>query len=335
MHTWIALPSSQAAGIENQAGGAFVTAVRKYIRLMVLLALGSSLAIQMFALSDDQEDVSGKKPASIRLDVNLVQLPVTVTDDKGHSVPGLKPDAFRILVDGTPQPITVFQGEDAPVTAGIVLDNSASMEPKKAEVIAAALAFARGSNPLDQMFVVHFSDHSRLGLPPQTPFTGDIAALEQAISKFDLGGTTALYDALAFAQLQLRQAVYARRALLIITDGADNSSSANLHDVVMDAQKTGVTLFPVGMFDENDRSRNIPELTQLAADTGGQAFFPDTIGDIARGCEEIAREIRREYTLGFPGVEDGKYHHIDVTAQDPRYGPLQVHSRPGYFARNP
>jgi Ca-activated chloride channel homolog len=307
----------------------------KFARLLALLALGSPLVIPILGFADDQQGIPEAKSANIRLDVNLVQLPVTVTDANGHSVPGLSKDAFRVLVDGKPQPITVFQGEDAPVTAGIVLDNSASMEAKKAEVIVAALAFARGSNPLDQMFVVHFSDHSRLGLPPQTPFTGEISALEQAISRFDLGGTTALYDALMFAQLQFRQAVYTRRVLLIITDGADNSSTANLRDVVVKAQKAGVTLFTIGMFEENDRSRNIPELTQLAADTGGRAFFPHAIADITQVCEEIAKEIRREYTLGFPGAEDGSYHHIDVTAEDPRFGSLRVQTRPGYFAQNP
>ena len=328
-------PTSQAVGAKQKARGTVVMKLLKSVRSMAALALCSALAIPLSALAENQLNASGAKSASIRLDVNLVQLPVTVTDDKGRSVPGLTRDAFRVLVDGKPQPITVFQGEDAPVTAGIVLDNSASMDSKKAEVVAAALAFARGSNPLDQMFVVHFSDHSRLGLPPQTPFTGDISALEQAISRFDLGGTTALYDALMFAQLQFRQAVYARRVLLIITDGADNSSTANLRDVVVNAQKAGVTLFAVGMFDENDHDRNIPELTQLAEDTGGRSFFPDAIADITRVCAEIAREIRREYTLGFPGAEDGTYHHIDVTAQDPRYGRLHVHTRPGYFALNP
>ena len=309
--------------------------VRKYLRSMVALALCGPLVILVFALSDGQEAVSGANPANIRLDVNLVQLPVTVTDERGRSVPGLTQEAFRVLVDGKPQPITVFQGEDAPVTAGILLDNSASMESKKAEVIAAALAFARGSNPLDQVFVVHFSDRPRLGLRPEAPFTGDISVLERAISRFDLGGTTALYDALMFAQRQFRQAAYPRRVLLTITDGADNSSTASLGDVVINAQKAGVTLFAVGMFDENDHSRNIPELTRLAADTGGRAFFPDAITDITRVCEEIAHEIRREYTLGFPGAEDGSYHHIDVNAQDPRYGILRVHTRPGYFALNP
>jgi Ca-activated chloride channel homolog len=282
----------------------------------------------------DQQPAAGDQPTSIRLNVNLVQLPATVTDSSGHSVPGLSLQAFRLLVDGVPQPITAFHGEDAPVTAGIVIDNSASMASKKSAVIAAALAFARGSNQLDQMFVVHFNNSARLGLPPDVPFTGDIAKLEAAISRFELGGTTSLYDALIFAQAQFRQAFYMRRVLLVITDGADNSSHATLSDILNTIQKGGVALFMIGLFDETDHG-NPQVLTQLAESTGGRAFFPEAATDATKVCEEIAREIRRQYILGFAGAEDGKYHHVEVTAQDAKYGTLQVRTRPGYFASKP
>ena len=133
---------------------------------------------------------------AIRLNVNLVQVHARVTDSAGHAVSGLGKEAFALFVDDLPQPITVFRGEDAPVTAGIVVDNSASMAPKREEVIAGALAFARASNEKDQMFVVHFNNHARLGLPKGVDFTGDVAELETAIAAFDLGGTTAFYDAM-------------------------------------------------------------------------------------------------------------------------------------------
>ena len=119
--------------------------------------LYSVLAI---ALSPGAED-----PFPIRADVNLVQLHPRVTDAGGRPVLGLPKEAFQLFIDDVQQPITVFQRDDAPVTAGIVVDNSASMSTKRQEVVAAALAFARASNPLDEMFVVHFSDHTRLGFP--------------------------------------------------------------------------------------------------------------------------------------------------------------------------
>ena len=282
-----------------------------------------------------QQPPPGSPQVSIRLNVNLVQLPVTVTDSKGRPVGGLAMSAFRLFVDGVPQPLTAFNGEDAPVTAGIVVDNSASMATKQPVVIAAALAFARGSNPLDQMFVVHFSDHTRLGLPADTPFTGKTSELETAVSRFELGGTPALYDALIFAQSRFERAAYPRRVLLVITDGADNSSHATLAGALAVVEKAGIVLYTIGAFDESDRDRNIAALTQLANDTGGRAFFPNAVADTTKICEEIAREIRRQYNLGFPGAEDGKYHHIEVTARDPRYGELRVSTRPGYFAVKP
>jgi VWFA-related protein len=272
---------------------------------------------------------------TIRADVNLVQLDARVTDSQGHIVPGLTKEAFQLFVDEVPTPITVFQGEDAPVTAGIVIDNSASMAPKRAEVIAAALAFARASNPRDQMFVVHFNKVPRFGLPEGKPFTGDIAELEAAISRFELGGTTAIYDALMLAQSQFSRAAYSRKVILLITDGGDNSSRATVEEVLNAALKAGVVIYSMGLYDETDRDRNPRVLTQLAEVTGGEAFFPAAIADTKKVCEQIAADIRAQYTLGFPGAEDGRYHRIRVTASDPKRGKLEVHTRAGYFAVKP
>jgi Ca-activated chloride channel family protein len=269
---------------------------------------------------------------TIRADVNLVQLPVTVTDARGRTVSGLPKTAFQLFVDNNPQPITVFQGEDAPVTAGIVIDNSSSMTSKVKEVVAAGLAFARASNPKDQMFVVHFTNRPRFGLPEGKRFTGDVAELEKAVEAFQLGGTTAFYDALMMAQSQLQWAVYPRKVLLTITDGGDNSSHTPLKDALSAAVKSGIVIYTIGLFDETDHDRNPEVLSKIAEETGGQAFFPERISDVTDTCVTIAREIRSQYTLGFPGAEDGKFHHIRVTATDADSGPLQVHARGGYFA---
>jgi Ca-activated chloride channel family protein len=272
---------------------------------------------------------------TIRADVNLVQLHARATDSQGRTVSGLTKEAFQVFVDEVATPITVFQGEDAPVTAGIVIDNSASMAPKRAEVIAAALAFARASNPRDQMFVVHFNKLARFGLPEGKPFTDDIAELEAAISRFELGGTTAIYDALMLAQSQFSRAIYSRKVLLLITDGGDNSSRATLEEVVSAALQAGVVIFSIGLYDEKNRDRNPGVLTHLAEVTGGEAFFPAAVADTRKICEQIAADVRAQYTLGFPGAEDGRYHRIRVTASHPKRGKLQVHTRAGYFAVNP
>jgi VWFA-related protein len=276
--------------------------------------------------------VDTQEPPVIRTDVNLVQLQVQVTDAAGHTVPGLNKGAFQLFVDDAPVEITVFQGEDAPVTAGIVVDNSASMTAKRPEVIAAALAFARASNPKDEMFVVHFNGAVRFGLPPGTRFTGSIAQLETAISAFELGGTTAFYDALIAAASHFQYAAYARKVLLTVTDGGDNSSRATLDDAIAHARDAGIVIYPIGLFDVDDRDRNPGVLEQLAEQTGGRAFFPEHVPDVTEICVRIARDIREQYTVGFPGATDGRYHPIRLVVSDTKHGPLNVRTRAGYFA---
>jgi VWFA-related protein len=276
--------------------------------------------------------VGGNAQTTIRADVNLVQLSIRVTDSEGHNVVGLGREAFRITIDKKDQPITVFNGEDAPVTAGIVIDNSASMAPKREEVIAAALAFARASNTKDQMFVVHFNQHARFALPDNRPFTGSIAELETAISGFDLGGTTALYDAILLAQSQFKRAVYGRKILLVITDGGDNSSRTTLAEALDELVKSEAVVFPIGLFDAADRDQNPRVLAHIAEVTGGESFIPAALADTTKICKAIAADVRRQYTLGFAGAQDGQYHQIEVTATDPKRGLLKVHTRPGYFA---
>jgi len=274
----------------------------------------------------------GFSQTTIRTDVNLVQVHVKVTDKQGRIVTGLEKQAFELLVDDAKQEISVFQGEDAPVTAGIVIDNSASMAPKRKDVIEAATEFARDSNRRDQMFVVHFSDRPRLGLPEGQPFTDEIDVLKAAISKFHLGGTTALNDALTRAMTHLDGAAYSRRILLAITDGGDNSSTAQPRDVVVAAGKSSAAIFAVGIFDDSDEDRNPVVLKQIAEATGGAAFFPKSSAEVPGVCKQIAREIRQEYTLGFAGATDGQYHSIRVVARDQNHGPLQTHTRSGYLA---
>jgi Ca-activated chloride channel family protein len=282
---------------------------------------------------------AGAPPAQaqiiIRADVNLVQVNMRVTDSEGHSVPGLKKENFELFVDGVRLSISQFQDEDAPVTAGIVVDNSASMGPKREEVIAAAMAFARASNPRDQMFVVHFNEQARFGLPESTPFTSKVDELQAAISKMEVGGTTALYDAISLARSRFRRAFYGRKVLLVITDGGDNSSKASFADVLKGAIGDGAVVFAIGIFDKDNADSNPGLLTQLAQATGGEAYFPTEISAITSLCEQIAGEVRRQYTIAFKGEEDGKYHRIRAAASAPDRGPLTVHARAGYFAAKP
>lgn len=281
------------------------------------------------------QPVNPAEQPTISVDINLIVMHATVLDRSGRPVSGLDKQAFRLFVDGRPRPITLFQTDDAPVTAGILVDNSASMMPKGSQVLAAALAFARASNPQDQMFVVHFSDQVRFALPAGVPFTGSILELETALGSFNAAGATALYDAVALALLHLKQAEFERKILLIISDGGDNSSQKTFEDVVKLAQTSGVVVYCIGIYDDANRDRNPRVLSELAELTGGRAFYPAELKDVENDCVEIARDIRRQYTLGFEANTDGEYHRITLTALHPGLGELEVHTRTGYFAPKP
>jgi len=276
-----------------------------------------------------------EQAATIQLNVNLIQVNASVVDAAGKVVSGLEKSDFHLLVDGRPRPIDVFESEDAPVAAGILVDNSASMSRKSPEVIAAALAFARVSNPRDQMFVVHFSGQVRLAVPAGKSFTSDIPELEAALSQFSAEGTTALYDAVVLAVSQCQKARLERKVLLIISDGGDNSSQASFEKAVTSAQRTGIVIYCVGIYDSADRDRNPQVLSKFAEMTGGQAFFPEELKEVTNTCVKIARDIRQQYTLGFAGGEDGKYHRIQITVSHPHLHDLMVRTRDRYFAPKP
>jgi len=289
----------------------------------------------LVAITTGQPTRPEDQAATIRLDVNLILLHAAVMDHSGQFVAGLDKRDFQLSVDGAQRPITVFEPDDAPVAAGILVDNSASMISKGAQVIVGALAFARASNPQDEMFVVHFSDQARLGLPPDKPFTGSISELETALLAFTGEGTTALYDAIELAISHLRETKLERKVLLIISDGGDNSSHSLLSDVLQMAQKAGILIYCIGIYDEADWDKNPRVLTEFAELTGGKAFFPSELKDVKATCVKIAGDIRKQYTFGFVGQLDGEYHRIKITVQNQMYGPLRVRTRAGYFAPKP
>ncbi len=282
------------------------------------------------AQTDDE-----KQSYTISVNVDLVVLPVTVRDRKGRVVPGLSEKDFRVYEDGLPQSIHYFGHEDVPVTAGLVVDNSGSMGPKRTEVIDAGLAFARSSNPQDQIFVVDFNEHVWMGLPAGLPFTSSISQLDAALSGMIVSGRTALYDAVDDALTHLKLGHRDKKVLLVISDGGDNASLHTRKEVMAMADHSNAIVYTIGIFDENDRDRNPGVLKQLAKATGGEAFLPESVAQLAGICEQIATDIRQQYTIAyFPTNrrQDGTYRSIRVTADAPGYRNLLVETRAGYYA---
>jgi Ca-activated chloride channel homolog len=269
------------------------------------------------------------------VDVDLVVLHATVRDRKGGFVSGLRKENFQVFEDGAPQAIRVFQHEDVPVAVGLVVDNSGSMRRKRKDVTAAALAFVRSSNPHDQMFVVNFNERVSLGLPNTELFSASPAELEDALNGVPANGETAVYDAIEAGLAQLTKATLDKKALIVISDGGDNASHHTLGQVLDSAGRSDVTIYTVGLFDEDDQDRNPGVLRKIARATGGEAFLPEETSEVVPICERIAEDIRNQYTIGYVPLNqkfDSAYRTIRVTAAEPHNGKYVVRTRAGYIA---
>jgi VWFA-related protein len=265
----------------------------------------------------------------------LVVLPATVTDRQGGFVSNLGEQDFEVYENGRPQHIRLFRNEDIPVTVGLVVDRSTSMRPKLAEVSAAARAFVRSSNRDDEMFIVDFNEKVSLGLPSAVRFTNNTVLLANAIMTKPAGGETALYDAIAKALEELQAGSRDKKVLIVVSDGGDNASARKLAQVMKLAEQSSAVIYTIGVFDETDEDRNPGVLKHLAQATGGEAFLPNQLSEVAPICERIARDIRHQYTIGYVPTNparDGAYRAIRVIARTKRHDKLSVRTRTGYIA---
>jgi Ca-activated chloride channel homolog len=305
-------------------------------------ALRNSTALIVLALPAIAQPQASAPPQNphaddytINVNVDQVVLPATVEDRKGTLVSGLDKNDFQVYEDGALQQIKYFSHQDIPVTVGLVIDNSGSMRPKRADVIAAALAFARSSNPQDQMFVVNFNEKVSFALPDEIPFTDQVSQLEVALAKVAANGETALYDAVAAALEHLRKGSRDKKVLIVISDGGDNASKHTLAQIMAMIGHPDVIIYTIGIFDEDDADRNPHVLRQLAKDTGGEAFLPESLKEVVPICERIAHDIRSQYTLAYIPTNrkrDGTYRAIQVKADAPGRGRVSVRTRAGYYA---
>jgi Ca-activated chloride channel homolog len=281
---------------------------------------------------------------SIKKDVNLVLLHVSVVNDRGQFVSGLKQSDFHVMEDKTDQKISVFSQEDVPVSMGLVIDNSGSMRDKRPQVNAAALTLVKTSNPQDEAFVVNFNDDFYLDTIHD--FTNDVTEMKDALEHIDARGSTALYDAVIGSLDHLKKGVKDKKVLLVVTDGVDNASRRSLANAVQEAQRSDALIYSIGIFSDDDIKHNSGDmkkarraLTELATSTGGLAFFPENVSDTESICAQIARDIRNQYTVAYyptNSARDGTYRAVQISVAPQRgYGKLQVRTRTGYYARGP
>lgn len=271
----------------------------------------------------------------ISVEVDLVVLQATVRDREGHTVTELGKQNFEVLEDGKPQPIRLFRHEDTPVTVGLIIDHSGSMQEKLVDVTAGAQAFVRSSNPNDQMFAVNFNETVSLGLPRGVRFSDNAKQLGDAIWSTRATGTTALYDAIIEAVKWLQQGTSDKKVLIVISDGGDNASKASLNQVLKMAEQSSAMIYTIGIFEPEDPDRNPKVLQRLARETGGEAIFPTRLSETVEICERIAQDIRDQYTIGYSSAnehQDGSYHKVRITARTSGNEKLSVRTRAGYRA---
>ena len=264
-------------------------------------------------------------------------LHTTVMDDRGKFADGLKQDNFRVFEDKVEQKLSVFKREDIPVSMGLVIDNSGSMRDKRPRVNAAAITLVEASNPSDEAFVVNFNDDFYLDLDKD--FTNSVPELKEALERIDARGSTALYDAIIGSLDHVKKGSKDKKVLLVVTDGEDNTSHNSLEKTIREIQKTDTVIYTIGLLSEESKrsaKRAKRALEDIAKASGGMSYFPENVSDVKNICEQVAHDIRNQYTLAYYPTNtkrDGTFRSVQVEVIPPRgRGKLVARTRNGYYA---
>jgi Ca-activated chloride channel family protein len=290
--------------------------------------------------SDNVE--SGKDPSlpnrseRIKVNVDLVLLPVTITDPMNRPVTGLDKDNFKVFEGKELQDIRHFSGEDIPVSLGVIFDTSRSMSSKIDRARDAVAEFLNTANPEDEFFMIAFSDE-----PQQlSDFTDSVEQIQGRLLYTVPKGRTALLDAIYLGIEKMGQAKYQKKALLIISDGGDNRSRYTEGEIKSLVKEADVLIYAIGIYDNyfpTEEERLGPELLEdISQITGGRAFTVEDPKDLADAAKKIGIELRNQYVLGYRPrnfARDGKWHKVNVKLVLPKgLPPLQVHAKMGYYA---
>ena len=272
----------------------------------------------------------------IRSKVDLVLVPVTVTDPMNRLVTGLDKDNFQIYEGKEQQDVRHFSSEDAPISLGVIFDMSGSMSSKIERAREAVKEFFKTANPQDEFFMIAFSDKPR----EISDFTQSVEDVEGKLLFTIPKGRTALLDAIYLGISKMREAKYPKKALLIISDGGDNHSRYTEGEIKSLIKEADVMVYSIGLYDQflpTEEERLGPALlNDISEISGGRAFTIDNPNDLADVATKIGIELRNQYVLGYrpknPG-HDGKWHKIKVKLLPPKgLPPLHVYAKTGYYA---
>lgn len=269
---------------------------------------------------------------SIRVDANLVLVPVTVTDVWGTPFRGLTRDAFRIFEEGVEQQLQCFASQDAPISLGIVFDASGSMEGKLRESRAAIANLLRTVTQGDEFFAVKVGDAPTL----LCDFTSDAGRIEQSLAGIEAGQTTALLDAIYMAVQHLRHARNARKVLVILSDGGENNSRYSKGEIFSLVREADVSIHSIALSRWFRLSLDdVGLLKRLSEETGGGFWQVANTDDLPETAWKVSAAIRDFYVLCFTSTNrsrDGLYRKIQVQLKPvPGLPQLHVSWRKGYF----
>ncbi|HYL12722.1 MAG TPA: VWA domain-containing protein [Terriglobales bacterium] len=272
----------------------------------------------------------------IKKDVDLVLVPVTITDQMDRLITGLDKDNFQLFEGKQQQEIRHFSTEDAPVSLGIIFDMSGSMATKIERAREAVVEFCKSANPQDEFFMITFSDTPRL----VSGFTRNVDDIQNKLIFTVPRGRTALLDAVYLGMHQMKEAKNQKKALLIISDGGDNHSRYTEGEIKSQVKEADVMIYSIGIYDHSFptiEEKLGPELlNEMSEVTGGRSFTIDNPNDLPDVATKIGMQLRNQYVLGYRPSQlqhDGKWHKIKIKLHIPKgLPPLQVYARTGYYA---
>jgi len=278
----------------------------------------------------------GTHSKPFRASADLVLVPVTITDPMNRLVLGLDKENFQVYENKELQPIQRLSSEDAPVSLGVIFDDSGSMTTKIERARQAAVEFFKTANPQDEFFIITFAD-----TPQQiTDFTTSVEEIQNKLVYAAPRGRTALLDAIYMGITRMRSARYPKKALLIISDGGDNHSRYTEHEVTQLVKEGDVMIYAIGIYDHyfpTEEERLGPELlSEISELTGGRSFTVDNPNDLTDIAVKIGVELRNQYVIAYrptSPLRNGKWHKIKVKLMPPKgLPPLRVYAKQGYYA---
>ena len=308
--------------------------------LVWAIALSSSaLALAVFSSRAPAQESDRSPEANFHSSTNLVVIPVSVTDSSNRFVLGLEKGDFQIFDDGAEQEVAHFSGEDAPLSVGVAFDESGSMDYKLRTSRDAAAQFLKTMNPSDEAFLVEFNDKVKLSVG----FTSQADELQKALQNVQPGGLTAMLDAVDFSLKEMKKAKNPRKAIVVVSDGGDNSSKYTAQQIESLVREADVQIYAMGVFEPtfnlglSQAEISGPKLlSEIATQTGGRAFAATLSSDLPAVAARIAIELRNQYVLAYypkNQLRDGKYHKVDVKLAQPKgISQVKAHWRLGYYA---